>query len=340
MTCELKEDGDQTIAGLTLFSKPGTCKRPTGVYLPPKHSDASNMLNVVIWLHGFYVETPRKLFYGDPAKIREQVRDSQKDVVLIAPWLGDGEKGQKNAEYNGSRTAMGKGNWGEYYLDEVLEALAQFLRKRNPASPATLDIKNLVVACHSGGGEAMRNLVAGGGEAGGDLVGTLGKYRPRLKECWGFDCLYHAALPNDDATKWFTWRLLGKDARPLYIFYGPSTLPQSVKLDLVARGKATFEGDRANPPRPPVGDVFVIPAHHESFPMAGQMVHVSDYISSDVDDLMDRAPAKGTSPKNYVEQAIDNLKKMYIFPVFDDMELHYFIAKAFFLSRLRKATFF
>jgi hypothetical protein len=81
--------------------------------------------------------------------------------------------------------------WGEHYLNEVLAALARF---QNPSSPPALDIKNLAIACHSGGGAGMRNL-----------LGTLGKYQPKLKECWGFDCLYGTDFHADSAkrTRWF-----------------------------------------------------------------------------------------------------------------------------------------
>src|SRR5262249_10340317 len=73
----------------------------------------------------------------------------------------------------------------------------------------------------------------------------------------GFDCLYgmgqEADKKNgteavaDDATFWADW-MSGNNARPLDIFYGPSTLYQSVKLDLIGQGKATAEGNKANPP--------------------------------------------------------------------------------------------
>ena len=44
--------------------------------------------------------------------------------------------------------------WGERYLDEVLAALARF---QNPSAPPALDIKNLVIACHSGAEGACAN---------------------------------------------------------------------------------------------------------------------------------------------------------------------------------------
>ena len=92
--------------GRTLFSKEAAhCIKPTAVYLPPKREGSGHTFNVVIWLHGFYVRNHKFLFRGDPARLREQVRDSNKDVVLIAPFLG--------FEY-----AVGKSFAGNYSVDD------------------------------------------------------------------------------------------------------------------------------------------------------------------------------------------------------------------------------
>ena len=89
MRCELEEDDIGTFPGVTLFTKATAhCIKPTAVYLPPKSAASSNMLDVVIWLHGFFVRDDKFLFRNDPVRIREQVRDSNKNVVLIALFLG------------------------------------------------------------------------------------------------------------------------------------------------------------------------------------------------------------------------------------------------------------
>jgi hypothetical protein len=329
MACELTKEDIDTFPGVTLFSKSGNCLKPTGVYIPPAHAESANTLNVVIWLHGFYVNDHRYLFHGDPAQPRRQVLDSGRDIVLIAPFLGHAyvdADGNVLGNYNVSD--LGRAKWGESYLDGVLGGLA---RAQNPSSASPLSIQNLFIACHSGGGSAMRKL-----------VGTLGKYQSKLKECWGFDCLYQTTAP-DDATFWYD-RTSGKDGCPLYVYFGPSTIRQSVKLDLMGRGQATREGNRANPPRPRIDDIHVTIGHYEAYSFGGQTTKVSNYIGSVVDDLMTRPvpirggpPAKPPKPKDgdFVETAARNLKANYIFP--DDV--HYFIARAFFLSRLRNAAF-
>jgi len=330
MPCELEKDGVKTFPGLTLFSKlGGTCMKPTGVYLPPRHSDTKKALDIVLWLHGWYVTDRKQLFHSDEARVRQQVLSSSKDVVLIAPFLGKKFKKGDDGDYDVSDLKTAK--WGERYLSEVLAALARF---QNPASPPVLDIKNLAIACHSGGGEGMRYL-----------VGTLGKYQPKLKECWGFDCLYGENLVPDDASFWYQW-MLGKDPRPLHIVYGPSTLPQSVKLDLMGRGKATPKGNKADPPGPKISDLHVSIGHYEAFPFAGLMVKVNN-ITALVDDLMTRPPppppkgtrpTKPTKPKDgdFVEQAAKNLSANFAFV----SDIHYFIARSGFLSRLSNAAFF
>ncbi|MGY0575461.1 hypothetical protein ACTGJ9_034125 [Bradyrhizobium sp. RDM12] len=101
--------------------------RPTAVYLPPKHLTTATKFDVVLWLHGFYVRDHEYLFRNDPARLREQVRDSGRDVVLIAPFLGYeyAVAGSFAGNYNVKDLASAK--WGERYLDEILGALAKWL---------------------------------------------------------------------------------------------------------------------------------------------------------------------------------------------------------------------
>jgi hypothetical protein len=157
------------------------------------------------------------------------------------------------------------------------------------------------------------------------LVGTLGKFQSKLSECWGFDCLYG----GDDAAFWYQWTS-GKLGRPLYIFYGPSTIRQSVKLDLMGRGKATPQGNLAVPPgrqisnlNVSIGDAGISEARLDEFMTHPPPGH--------------KSPTKAAKPRDgdYVKQAADNLRANVHF--MDD--IHYFIAREFFLSRLRQADF-
>src|SRR6266702_527780 len=149
MPCELEEDDIGAFPGKTLFTKDASrCIKPTAVYLPPKPEASGNKLNVVIWLHGFYVRDHKFLFRHDPARIREQVRDSNKDVALIAPFLGFEYAVGKSVAGNYSVDDLATPRWGERYLDEVLEAVSRFLFPDTSPRPQ-IQIGKLVIACHS-----------------------------------------------------------------------------------------------------------------------------------------------------------------------------------------------
>ncbi|WP_407165114.1 hypothetical protein [Bradyrhizobium sp. ORS 111] len=328
VACELEQNDVNAFPGVTLFTKrqaPGM--KPTAVYFPPKHVNAATKFDVVIWLHGFYVKDHEFLFHNDPARLREQVRDSGKDVVLIAPFLGyeyavaDGFAGSYSVK------DLASPKWGERYLDEILGALASFLGAASTSIPQ-LQIGKLIIACHSGGGNAMRNL-----------VGSLGKYDSNLTACWGFDCLYGARAQPDDATFWYQW-LSGQSGRVLEIVYGPSTLPQSVKLALIGRGLATIDGNRAQPERPALKNLNVSLGHYDSFPAFGQMVRVNDLDPAFVDRFM--IPQVADQPRlhhrpapqhgEFLQQAISNVRDAFPFP----KDIHYMIARGGFFSRLSK----
>ena len=327
MTCELEQDDIGTFPGVTLFTKrTARCIKPTAVYFPPRHAVSSKKLDVVLWLHGYYVKDHKFLFHGDPARIREQVRDSGKDVVLIAPFLGyEYSVGNSVAgNYNVGDLATPK--WGERYLDQIIAAISKF--QTPDAEPAPLlQIGKLVIACHSGGGNGMRNL-----------VGSLGKYQSNLAACWGFDCLYGAHANPDDATFWYQW-LSGPNASALEIIYGPSTLPQSLKLHLMGRGLATADGNRAEPSRPAVNNLSVSIGHYDVFLAFGELVKVADLDPSYVDGFMMAAEPGGAALKHkgkphgeFLQRAIKNVRDAFPFP----NGIHYMIARGGFLSRLSR----
>ena len=72
--CQLKEDTKVHIAAgdHTLYSessdKKTDCKKrtddynPTAVYIPAKHNAKSTELNVLLWMHGYYVTNHKNIF--------------------------------------------------------------------------------------------------------------------------------------------------------------------------------------------------------------------------------------------------------------------------------------
>lgn len=325
-----------TLSGQTFFSDPllGAWAKPTGVYLPPSVDIDKGPVNVLLWLHGWYVPNIELFFKGDRSAVRQQVLASGKPVILVAPWLGNGQRGSGSTYSVKDLT----GRWGEQYLDAVLSSLAlmedpatfkaqlqrndtSLISGYQPASTPRLRLGKLVIACHSGGGEGMRNL-----------VDALGRYRGHLAECWGFDCLYGANATPDDATFWYNWTT-GNNARPLYISYGASTVPQSVKLYLMGEGLATREGARRDPEGPDVSQLHVTLG-------ISTTKYIDDLMGLD-GLLMSTTPNPKRPPtlgNKFVEQAADNLSKNAGWPK-DLMEMHYRIARDGLLQRLKGANF-
>jgi hypothetical protein len=325
------EPKHQTLAGMTFFSDSllGEWSKQTAVYVAPGVDFDTGVVNVVLWLHGFFVKGTEGLFFQDRSKLREQVLASGKSVVLVAPWLGCGEQGASAAFYAGVGDL--KGGWGESYLNQVLNALrpnpAKYARSNLTAAGLAqvadtrplLRLGKLVIACHSGGGAGMRNL-----------VGALGRYRANLAECWGFDCLYGEKAAPDDATFWYNWAN-GSNGRPIHISYGWGTAPQSVKLDLMGQGLATDKGTLRDPEGPNVQRVNVtlgIPAGGAIYDLMG------------IEDLIDMPAAKrpAAAKLNFVAMAANNVRRNAHWPA-DSGEMHYAIAREGLRERLKISPF-
>lgn len=326
----LKSEETQTLPGLTFFSDPllGTWAKPTGVYMPPGASTDKGVVDVLLWLHGWYVPTIEQLFQADRSQVRQQLLASGKGMVLVAPYLGNGHPGGSNYS-----VADLTGHWGELFLNQVLGALAPGLDPRlrrrdlfvNVDFGPGLRLGKLVIACHSGGGAGMLNL-----------VGSLGRYKRHLAECWGFDCLYGAnakrdGKPYDDASFWYDWTS-GSSGCPLYVSFGVSTAPQSVKLYLMGQGLITSQGARRNPEGPEVSQLHV----KLGIPEAR---HIDDLMGLD-QLLLATTPKPGHRDalgNEFVERAASNLGKNAKWPSGPGalMEMHYRIARDGLLERLK-----
>src|SRR5262249_39636721 len=101
------------------------------------------------------------------------------------------------------------------YLDEVLGALGRALpRKTTPSTPdptPPFDIANLYIGCHSGGGIAMKAIV--GSKA-------LGKDKSKLREGWGFDCVYGQTPGWEGAVR-------NRSDVTCYVYFGQGTQADS-----------------------------------------------------------------------------------------------------------------
>jgi hypothetical protein len=116
-------------------------------------------------------------------------------------------------------------------------------------------VRNVILSCHSGGGWPMHRLAVG-------MTGKGGKYGAMLRECWGFDCLYHLhttiTIPPQDASpenQWFQWARANPNVQLYFPWYG--TKSRSKGLDWLAK----------QPPGRP--NVHVIPDLYDA-PAAGK----------------------------------------------------------------------
>ncbi len=306
----LKLEDPASLAGKTYYSDPRTVGewiRPTFVYIPPNVSFEKGTFNLVIWLHGWYVSSITQLFKSDPAKTRQQVLSSSKPVVLAAPYLGNGGSGDVDNPY-----LVGglKGNFGERYIDQITTAFSGL--------GTAVKVDKLALASHSGGGEAMRYM-----------SDSLGRFSSNLQECWGFDCLYGAHSKPDDANFWFDW--VAANSKSVFIRYALSTVPQSVKLQLMARGLADGQGDRRNPSAAATSAIDV---------------RLSITSGKSEDDLMNLSslssmtkPTRPAHPgESFVDKAAANLRQNAGWPK-DKMAMHYAAANDGLLERLKAASF-
>jgi hypothetical protein len=322
----LSLDPMSTAAGRTYYSDPtlGPWRKPTGVYLPPGVDLDRGYVDIVLYLHGYFVKNIQQLFNSDPAWIRNAVLNSHKQVALVAPYLGKGEQG------GGTYSVRDlTGNWGELYINDVLNALVppaipkpDLMNSRIGLIPR-LRLGKLIIACHSGGGAGMRNL-----------VNALGRYKAHLAECWGFDCLYGVKASPDDANFWYDW-VVNKKGCPLYVSFGPSTVFESVKLYLMKKGLATGEGARRNVDAPETSSIDV---------------QIGISTSRSLDDLMglpkllEATRQKPGSPQShdgsFVYKAAENLATRAGWPpVNERMALHYGIASGGLEDRLADASY-
>jgi hypothetical protein len=176
------------VQGTTLVTS-GDCIQKSVVYLPKGH--AKSPLNVIVWLHGLWVDDfSRQIFGPDETddskkklrswnKLRESVDRSGRDVVIVAPFLGHGTldaAGNFHGTYSLGNLAKANGGL-QPYLDQILGLVGDH---ESTPGLSSKDVDKLVIACHSGGGNKMRQLTEG-------LGPVLG---PKLCECWGFDCVY------------------------------------------------------------------------------------------------------------------------------------------------------
>jgi outer membrane protein OmpA-like peptidoglycan-associated protein len=180
----------------------GPAQPLTGIFIPDSYR-ISSQIDVVLYLQGHHTgghwppnlsidEYWRQTRYPYFA-FREGINRSEKNVILVAPTLGP------NSEAGWLTNPGGL----EMYLEQVRAAIIAHHRPfTDLAAPPPWG--HIVLACHSGGGRPMRQIVQ-----------VAQAFANNIRECWGFDCLYN----QGDEEFWAQWAKARPDAK-LFIHYG------------------------------------------------------------------------------------------------------------------------
>lgn len=215
---------DSTVPGHSCYVRidigKGGYPLTTGIYIPAAF-DPRQPADVIIYLHGMTTTFPgaysQIMDYWSVAdlpkydlRIREDVNASGKNVVLVAPPLGDNPNKYPNH--------LSKKGGLDSYLEKVLAALNLYVVKKRFNADA-VSFRHIVLAAHSAGGQHMVKIAS----ADNPLYG------PKIVECWGFDCIYYPVTKV-----WFNWAAKNAN-RKLFIYYQSSTEGNSKQLDTLAR---------------------------------------------------------------------------------------------------------
>jgi peptidoglycan hydrolase-like protein with peptidoglycan-binding domain len=152
----------------------------TAIYLPPGLRRTPRV-DLIVYLHGFERNRQGEIICGQARTIdeylrgrhfplREILRDSGKNAILVAPKLGT---------HSEPGTLVRPGAFTAF-VDKVLQALATCGAWSKPPG-----LGRLVLAAHSGGGAPL-----------GRITTINGELLEPLKEVWMFDALYGAVVPH------------------------------------------------------------------------------------------------------------------------------------------------
>lgn len=198
---------------------------PTGVFFPAGFN-FPDTFNVVLYFHGhklFQFKTINQYWAGQlhDIRLRHDINETGKQVVLIAPTMG---------EYPGSVLNAGMGIFkqpggGDDFLAEVRRWIGKHV-PQYAAKKVTPAIGKIVLAGHSG--------------AGGILAQQVKTMKSPICEVWGFDSMYGqgedpaTGKPIDVAGNWLNMAARLKPATHFY-FYWAGASPGTNSKDLQER---------------------------------------------------------------------------------------------------------
>jgi hypothetical protein len=216
----------------------------SGIYTPASFNPGQPV-DVLLYLHGMTGTFP-----GSCAKIpeywtlahlpaydlriREEVNDSGKNLLLVAPYLGS----LPNSKENKNTLSMAKGLDG--YLEGILAAANEYVVKRRYQSPP-IRFNRVILAAHSAGGMQMRMIATAANPV----------YGAKIVECWGFDSLYEG--PDG----WAQWASANKNKK--YFLYFKDSIVKVFATNLAVKARSLpnvfIKGSSA-------GNHFLVPKAH------------------------------------------------------------------------------
>ena len=152
-------------------------------HLDPCHSPKPNMTQ--FWNTG--LRKPSDSPGHGPVELRETINKSRKNVILVAPSLGELSQGWM---------LTAKGGF-DALIAEVLKTV------RGTGTEPT-SVRNIVLAAHSGGGARMR-----------EIIERKDAEVAKVREVWGFDSMYDTA----DPAAWLKWAQAEKDPKKRGYFH-------------------------------------------------------------------------------------------------------------------------
>lgn len=180
----------------------------TGIYIPASFTPAEPV-TIILYLHGMTGTFPGPAAMIDkyweavrlPAydfRLREEISRANKNVILIAPSLGNSPNAYKNSLSN-------SGGGLDNYLTKTIQAINHYVCQTR-YNISAMNFSKLVLAAHSAGGSQMRKIAMANNPI----------YGGRISECWGFDSLYGGM------SGWLRWAKDYPDKK-LFIYYKSST---------------------------------------------------------------------------------------------------------------------
>jgi len=181
---------DGSLLLLDIDVDPGNAAPLTAVFSPKAYKPGGTV-DIIVYFHGQHLDTTGTYVPGmtietyfkaaEMSKLLTQVNDATsgtnpRNLLFVAPTL--------NKLAQAGQLATKGMDW---FLKQVLDGCFTDGPHKGLSSAPTL--KNLFLACHSGGGKVMLEVAeqaTGTRKPGGTDQG----FGYSLRECWGFDCLY------------------------------------------------------------------------------------------------------------------------------------------------------